>query len=190
MAERRSKRSWSRREFLALVVAQSCVRIAARAQDRNVAVGENDIKAAFLYNFAKFVEWPEEVLGLGVSFTVGVVGDPGVADALQGTLRDKTVRGHRFEVRYFAAPHELQICHMLLIGSTNKKDVQAVLNAVQGTPVLTIAHIEDFTHLGGIIELILENRKMRFEINAGAARKAGLKVSSQLLKLARSVQEG
>jgi YfiR/HmsC-like len=190
MGERRRKGSWSRRGFLALALGPCCRVARVWGQGRAGAVGEYEIKAAFLYNFAKFVEWPDQALVPGTPFTVGVVGDPDLADALQETMRGKNVRGHRFEVRHFAGPDDLQVCHMLFIGSVNKGDVQAILSVLRGTPVLTIAQVGDFTRLGGIIELSLENRKMGFEINAGVARKAGLKISSQLLKLARAVQEG
>lgn len=159
-----------------------------QAQSRQHAPGEAQIKAAFVYNFAKFVEWPDEAASPAAPLVVGVVGDPQLADVVDETLRDKNVRGRRFLVRHFASLDDLALCHILLVASQDKLAVQRSLHVARASPTLTIGEVQGFSDQGGVIELVLEDNKFRFEINAGAARRGGLKVSSRLLRLARSVK--
>jgi hypothetical protein len=104
------------------------------------------------------------------------------------TLRDKNVRGRQFLVRHFVSPENLALCHILLVASHDTVAVQRTLHAARASPTLTIGDLPGFADQGGVIELVLEDNKFRFEINAGAARRGGLKVSSRLLRLARSVK--
>jgi hypothetical protein len=151
-------------------------------------VGEAEVKAAFVYNFARFVEWPDEAQAPAAPMTVGIVGDRQLASLVEETLRDKTVRGRPFVVRHFPAPENLALCHILIIPLRDKLAVQRTLHVAENSPTLTIGEIPGFSEWGGVIELVLEENKFRFEINAGAARRGGLKISSRLLQLARSVK--
>lgn len=159
-----------------------------QAQSRQPAPGEAQIKAAFVYNFAKFVEWPDEAASPAAPMLVGVVGDPQLADVVGETLQGKNVRGHPFLVRHFPSPENLALCHILLVTSQDTLAVQRTLHTARASPTLTIGDLPGFSDQGGVIELVLEDNKFRFEINAGAARRSGLKVSSRLLRLARSVK--
>jgi YfiR/HmsC-like len=158
------------------------------AQSQQPALSEAQAKAAFVYNFAKFVEWPDEANSPGALLVVGVVGDPQLAALLDETLRNKSVRGRPFEVRLFASSEDLTLCHILVVVSGDKLTVQRILHVAQDSPTLTIGEFPGFSDWGGVIELVLQDNKFRFEINAGAARRGGLRISSRLLHLARAVK--
>lgn len=146
------------------------------------------IKAAFVYNFAKFVEWPDDTASPAGPMVVGVLGDPKLKAAFDETLRGKTVRGRSFIVRYFSSPDNIALCHILFVGLHDPEGVLRTLHVTERSPTLTIGEIRGFADDGGVIELVIENNQFRFEINAGSAREGGLKVSSRLLRLARSVK--
>lgn len=149
--------------------------------------GERQVKAAFVYNFAKFVEWPAHRSAHG-PLTVGIVGDPALAQAVADATRGKMVRGREIEVRYFPAPETLRACDILYVALSNRENTQLSIHAVKDLPTLTIGELEGFSDWGGMIEMFLEDHKFRFAINAGAAHRSGLKVSSRLLQLARTVK--
>lgn len=152
------------------------------------APNEAEVKAAFVYNFAKFVEWPDEGQSPAGPIGVGVLGDPHLKATIDESLRNKTVRGRGFDVRYFAAPENIVHCHILVVASKDKDSVQRTLHVARNSPTLTIGQLRGFADWGGVIELVLDGNQFRFEINAGSARRSGLKVSSRLLRLARSVK--
>lgn len=141
-----------------------------------------------MYNFAKFVEWPDDGASSPGPMVVGVLGDPHLKTTIDKTLASKSVRGREFQVRYFAAPENIILCHILFVASPDKERVQRTLHVALDTPTLTIGDLRGFSDWGGVIELVLEDNQFRFEINAGAARRGGLRVSSRLLRLARSVK--
>jgi len=183
--ETRGRRLRGRGGIACLVLGFACLP-AARCQQP--ALSEAQVKAAFVYNFAKFVEWPDQAHTQAEPIVVGVAGDPQLAAVVEETLRGKNVQGRRFEVRDFPSPESLSLCHILFVASHDKLNVQRTLHVTRNSPTLTIGEIRGFSDWGGIIELVLEENKFRFEINAGAARRGGLKVSSRLLRLARSVK--
>jgi hypothetical protein len=158
------------------------------AQARQLALNEDQVKAAFVYNFVKFVEWPDETQSVAGPFVIGVLGDTALTAHIADTVRGKAVRGRGFEVRHFTAPDDLIVCHVLFVVSPDQETVQRTLHVARNFPALTIGELRGFSEWGGVIELIVEDNKFRFEINAGAARQGGLKVSSRLLRLARSVR--
>jgi hypothetical protein len=152
------------------------------------APNEAHVKAALVYNFAKFVEWPDDANAAAGPLIVGVLGDPQLKAMIHETLREKSVRGRGFEVRFFAAPENVALCHILLVASGDKDSAQRTLYAAQDSPTLTIGQLRGFSDWGGVIELVIEGNQFRFEINAGTARRGGLKLSSRLLRLARAVK--
>jgi YfiR/HmsC-like len=172
--------------FARLALALACLPATQLAQ---TALDETRVKAAFIYNFAKFVEWPNEASAPTAPMLVGVVGDPELAAVVNQTLRDKRVRGHSFEVRQFSSEQDLALCHILIVASRDEDSVQSILHVARAAPTLTIGEVPGFSDWGGVIELALEGNKFRFEINTAAARRGGLKISSRLLRLARAVKE-
>lgn len=158
-------------------------------QNQAQEASEYAVKAAFLYNFAKFVEWPPGAFGHnGAPLIVGVVGDDPFGSALDQTIQGKSVNGRQLTVRRFSGGQDLRECHILFISSSERKRLSQILDSIRGAGVLTISEMDQFNQQGGIINFILERGKVRFEINTGAAESARLKLSSKLLALARSVR--
>ncbi len=150
----------------------------------------SQVKAAFLFNFAKFVEWPpgtfandQAAIILGVSDR-----DPlaGALEALQG----KVVQGRRLEVRRCRGPEDLRKCQIFFASASERSGLPQIMSSLRNSPVLTVTdEVDNFAKLGGIINLIVAEDKIRFEISLNNARRSGLKISSQLLKLAITVEE-
>ncbi len=144
------------------------------------------MKAAFVYNFAKFVEWqtPNQVNAADVKICVaGVDGD---LAASMGGLEGKPVQSRTVSIRREPKVGDLDACQILLVGA----GARPLAELSRGKPgLLTVSDMKGFAAAGGIIELFAEDGKMRFEINLGAAQRAGLRISSQLLKLAKVTPE-
>ena len=147
---------------------------------------ENQVKAAFIYNFAQFVEWPDDAfLGNGAPFVIGVLGDPGLQGELERTLKGKTAGGREFSVRYFARVSDLTRCHILFIGAAEQGRAAEILQKVNHQGTLTVGDFDGFTAASGVVRFMTEDNKLRFEVNVDAANDERLRVSSKLLKLAR-----
>ncbi len=151
------------------------------------AAPEYLIKAAFLFNFTKFVEWPPEAFKDGSSpVNLCILGKDPFGEALR-SIRDKTVKGRRLSVRYVSRSEEITGCHILFIGASEKENLRQIMGFLKGSPILTVSDTEKFVERGGIINFIMVENKIKFEINPDAAQQCGLKISSQLLKLAKIV---
>ena len=144
------------------------------------------VKAAFLYNFAKFTEWPSR--GSDASLTLCVVGDPQVAAALLETARSQRIGAHPVEAKAMASDALLHSCDLLFISSTETRRAATMLDSLSRLPVLTVSDGRDFARSGGTIELFVESGRMRFLINTDAADRAGVRLSSRLLSLAKIVR--
>ena len=148
------------------------------------------LKAAFLYNFANFTEWPANVLAPGQRLSLCVIGDNAVADALEQTIKGRGVDNHELTVTIIkAADSGILSCHLLYVGGIDAKRTDQLLFALSGTSVFTVGDGDRFAELGGVAQLILENGRMRFGVNVEAARRAHLKISSKLLSLAKIIKD-
>ncbi len=148
------------------------------------------VKAAFLYNFAKFVEWPPGAFAdAGAPIVLGYFpGDP-MAAALEG-LRGKVIQGRRLEVKRSRSLEDLKRCQIFFASSSERPALPQILGGLRNSPVLTITdEVDNFAQLGGIINLILVEDKIRFDICVPNAQQSGLKISSQLLKLAKTIYD-
>lgn len=151
---------------------------------------EYEVKAAYLYNFAKFVEWPAETFKDGSEpFVIAVVGRDPFGTALDQILAGKTVNGHPVAIRRVADAAQARGAHIVYLAAPEGGTVPLVLRRISRDGVLTVGDGRDFAAQGGIIGFRTEHRRVRFDINPHRAERAGLKVSSQLLKLARIVEE-
>jgi hypothetical protein len=149
------------------------------------AHSENEIKSAMLYNFAKFVEWPAGALGEGgAAVVVGVWGDDQLVPVLEAALRNKNVDGHPIMVRRLGPGADPKSCAVLYVGSSDRKEIVRIVQSVGRSPVLTIGERVQFSRLGGVIAFLRDGNRIRFEINADAAERVGIQVSSKLLRLA------
>ncbi|HEV2692306.1 MAG TPA: YfiR family protein [Verrucomicrobiae bacterium] len=155
----------------------------APAQD--AAPTEYQIKAAFLYNFAKFVEWPETAFGSPTSpIIIGVLGDNVFGDNLAKTIANKAINNRPLLFKEYHSVLEATNCHILFISASEKSKFSKIMEGLHGTSVLTVSETPDFIEAGGMINFVLEANKIRFQINDDVAKKAGLKISSKLLSLA------
>jgi len=168
------------------LAAQESAQAQAKAEDRT---REYRIKAAFLYNFAKFTEWPAgSFADPQAPLRICVYGDDPFGDALE-SIAGKTVRGRPVEVDRLDALSAGEPCHLLFISESEAPNLPRILAALQRRPVLTVADIPGFAGAGGIINLkVNKEDKIRFEINVAKARLAGLRLSAKLLSLAEIAQ--
>ncbi len=152
-------------------------------------VSEHQVKAAFLLNFTKFVEWPETAFGDGHSpIAICVLGEDPFGSALDQIVEGEVVEGRRVIVRRIKEPPVAKQCQVLFV-SPVIKDVSQILTS-GGTGILTVGEGSDnFLREGGVISFVVENRHVRFDINQSAAETEGLKLSSRLLRVARSVEK-
>jgi hypothetical protein len=145
---------------------------------------EYQIKAAFIFNFAKFVEWPAAAFAKASSpMVVGVLGENPFHDALEKTIRNKTVDEHPVIIMQFRSATDATNCHILFISSSEKARLPQILKQLNGSSVLTVGEMPGFIEAGGMINFVLEGTKIRFQINNDAANSVGLKISSKLLNL-------
>src|SRR5262249_43502402 len=136
---------------------------------------------AFLYNFAKFIQWPDSASQTSTNvFVIGVVGDDPFGPLLKDTVEGKSVNGGRLRIRYFKRNEAVSDGHILFITRSEKENSANVLAGLKGRSVLTVADFDGFAHHGGMINLFVAGKSVRFEINVEAAEQAGLKVSSKL----------
>jgi YfiR/HmsC-like len=150
------------------------------------ASNEYQVKAAFLYNFAKFVDWPAEAFGdRNAQLVICVVGDDPFGGALDQAINGKSIGGRSLAVRRLKWGQELRSCHVLYISSSERKRLAQIIQSLRGASVLTVGEMGEFAQQGGIINFIWEANKVRFEINSQGSDQARLKISSKLLSLAK-----
>jgi len=147
-----------------------------------------ELKAAFLFNFAKFAEWPADVISLNSSLVLCVAGDGAVADALDKTVRGHQIDGHSVVIARGKAD-SLPTCHLIYTAGLDAKETVRLLDSLKGLAVFTVSDREQFAQLGGVAYFFVENGKMRFAINQDAAQRAHLTLSSKLLSLAKLVKD-
>ena len=146
------------------------------------------VKAAFLYNFAKFAEWPD--LAAGAPIVVCIVGNEEIATAFVQATRGRNISGHPLDVWRLREPDTWRVCNMLFIADADAGRAARGLGAIATRPILTVSDREGFSQTGGIVEFYLEGGRMRFAINADAAERSGLHLSSRLLGLAKVTRNG
>jgi len=149
---------------------------------------ECEIKAAFLYNFTKFVDWPERTFAnADAPIVIGVFGESPCAQELERLTKDRKVNGRTLVVRRIASAAEAKVTQLLFVGSAQEAQFAGLEPAIESLPVLTVGESPRFVTLGGAIDFVPQGDKIRFEINIDAAEHAGLKISAQLQKLATVV---
>jgi hypothetical protein len=181
---------WATLLLLASVVLGLSIQSAAVGLALAETDTEGAIKAAILYNFTKVIRWPHETpldaQRDTTHFILGVVGG-GSADIPFESIAGKRVGTKPVEVRQVDEPQDLLSCQMLFISPSSDKELEAILEQLQGSDILTVSEINDFAKRGGMIELTRRRNRIRFLINVTAAEQANLNISSQLLKIAEIV---
>jgi hypothetical protein len=155
---------------------------------RSQTLRENQLKAAFILNFARFTEWPADAFAATNSpLIVGVLGTDSFTPILAETVHNESVQGHPLKVEHYRTLAELKACHILFISVTESARLTQVLNAVKDRPVLTVSEIEDSAYRGVIIRMYNQNNRIQLRINLPAAKEARLSLSSKLIRVAAEV---
>ena len=151
---------------------------------------EPALKAALLYNFALFTEWPADVLAPGAPLLLCVMNDRGVSTMLVDLTRGRTIDGHKLVVSSMKPDSPgLEDCRVLFTSGLDASRAAALLLAVDGKPVLTVSDVDGFAERGGVAGFFVEKGSMRFAINLAAAQRAGIRLSSKLLSFAKIVKD-
>ena len=151
---------------------------------------EYQVKAAFLFNFAKFVDWPRGTYASPrAPFAICILGKDPFGGALDEVLAGKAMQNHPVSVLRLKDRWEGRRCQIIFVSSSETRNYPEIIEALRGSSVLTVGETGGFAALGGTIEFTIENDRVRFAINPEAARRAGLKCSSRLLALARIVHD-
>ncbi len=191
--------------FVVIALALLVVPIVPRARADSAKSKEYQIKAAFIYNFIKFVDWPEEKMAdSNEPIIIGIIGKDPFGRVFE-PIKNKKVKNRIVVIKRFKSFEEikklgehdkaefdrninyLRKCHLLFVCSSEKDKVKEVLALVKDHSVLTVADTKGFLEFGGIINFLMVDKKVRFEINVTAAKKSKLKISSKLLRLAKRV---
>ena len=183
----RSARGWCwgpRLRSALVVTALACLARTAHAS----AIAEYDLKAAFLFNFTQFVEWPVEAFsGATEPFTIGILGDDPFGHTLDEVVAGETVRNRKLVVRRYRTVEQIEACHILFISSSETSRLGHIIERLGRRSVLTVGETRDFTTHSGMIAFDLSKRRLRLRVNVAAATDAGLTISSKLLRQAERV---
>lgn len=146
---------------------------------------EYEVKAAFLYNFAKFTQWPQDVFPDTASpILIGILGVDPFGSTLDAAIEGRSVAGRPIAVKRVRTAEEAQACHILFISRSERAKIALIIAALKDSPVLTISESDNAALHGVMINFVLDRNRVRFEINAKSAFRARLNLSSQLLRLA------
>ncbi|MGA8438726.1 MAG: YfiR family protein [Candidatus Sulfotelmatobacter sp.] len=150
---------------------------------------EYQVEAAYLYNFGRFVEWPAKGANAPGSFTICVLGEDPFGQALDATLAGETIGNLKVTARRISSPQMSADCQILFISSSEANRLNKIIEALDKNAVLTVSDIPQFSQRQGMIQFVLEENRIRFEVNLTATQRAGLTLSSELLKVATAVRK-
>ena len=168
-----------------IVCISSCVPNAHAQSKPN----EYQVKAAYLYNFGRFIEWPTSVTpAKGDPFTICVLGQDPFGPALNTALADEAINGQNVVARRIPSPQAAVNCRILFISASEGDQLKQILAILGDASVLTVSDLPQFTQHGGMVQLVLDGNKVRFEVNLTPVERAHLAMSSQLLKVAVNVR--
>jgi hypothetical protein len=163
----------------AAIASLLLIQSSASAQD----VTEPALKAAFIYNFAKFTEWPTDAAPAQEPFVLCVLGDTAVGDALVQAVKARVLAGHSMSVSIMTPGGPPRKCHLLYVSGVTAGQAAQLVAGLRDVPVLTISDLEGFTELGGIARFFFEHGQLRFSVNLESAERVHLHMSSKLLAL-------
>jgi hypothetical protein len=172
--------------FLILIaIAPQCL-FSSNAASGEPVVTEYEVKAAYIFNFAKFVDWPSNVFPARNSpIIIGIIGDDEFGTLLGNIVKGKTIQERTIVVRPLKWSADFNSCHIVFIGASEQKQLKQIADNLHDRPVLTITEAEEDLQAKGIMNLIVEGGKVQFKIDIAGAEKAHLQISSKLLRLAR-----
>lgn len=183
----RSLRVWRRPSAVVVLFAFLFVPVLQAQQSK---VSEYQVEATYLYNFGRFVQWPPNgAAAKGDSFSICVLGQDPFGSTLDSTLAGETLEGKPLKVKRISTPRDAGECRILFISSTEENHLREILAALDESCTLTVSDMPAFSRRGGMIQFVLEDNKVRFEINLAKAETAKLTLSSELLKVATAVRK-
>lgn len=150
---------------------------------------EYQVEAAYLYNFGRFVAWPSNNSESAHSFTICVLGQDPFGPALDATVAGETIAGKNVVAKRISAPQESVDCQILFLSAAEAGRLKKVMESLDKGAVLTVSDIPQFSQRGGMIQFVMEGNRVRFEVNLAATQRAGLTLSSELLKVATVVRK-
>lgn len=184
--------SWWRLHRLAgiITIASSVVFVVSPSQGQQPIASEVRVKAAYLYNFGKFVEWPQSnMTEQDQSFEICVLGADPFGPTLDAALARGSIDGKNVAAKRISKPQDIDSCRILFISASEEGHLKEVLATLDKASVLTVSDIPRFSQRGGMIGFILDGNRVRFDVNLASAQSARLTLSSELLKVATNVRK-
>lgn len=169
--------------FLALLACTACV--PSQSGARSVHASQSDVEAAYLYNFGKFVRWPASASSHGLN--ICILGHDPFGTTLDRIVAGEQIDGHRIAVTRLPDTRGIQSCSIVFIDSSEAPRLADAMSTLSALPIMTVSDMADFLDRGGMIQFVVKDDRVRFEVNLEAADKRGLALSSQLLKVAVAV---
>ena len=174
---------------LAIAIAIAVVAAAGAVASAQTMLSEAQAKAAFILNFARYVEWPERVFPTrDAPLLICLLGRDGLGSAVTA-LESRQVQGRAIAVRRVASVDEMRACQVVFVGESEERRLALTLRGLAGQPILTVSDLDGFIDAGGAIGLVHGDGRLQFEVNRQALEQAQLKASSNLLKLARNLAD-
>lgn len=171
------------------LVACALIMSAPTALAQEMSPSERALKAAFILNFARFVDWPEKAFkDEKEAFVLTIAGDDPFKDELSKVFEGQTIRGRPIKVEHVKTIEDIEECHLVFLSESLQDKLPELLKKMGKRPVLTVSDAPDFAKKGGMFQLYLDGKRLRFKINVRAADSNGLKVSAKLLKLGDLVE--
>jgi hypothetical protein len=174
-------------QFLALALVWALLAVSITQGQQKPS--DYQVKAVYLYNFGRFVEWPSKIpAAKGDSFTICVLGEDPFGSTLDATLAGETIGGKNIVAKRISSPQESVNCQILFLSAAEAGRLSKIMESLDKAPVLTVSEIPQFSQRGGMIQFVVEGNRIRFEVNLTATQRAGLSLSSELLKVATAVR--
>lgn len=183
---------WKRRRLVLaaamLCIAMTCYGTGLRGDQQKASAYQ--IEAVYLYNFSKFVEWPaSEKTTKTDPFNICILGEDPFGAVLDATLSGENIQGANLAARRIAEPRDAAGCKIVFVSISEESRLKGVLGELEGANVLTVSDIRDFSQRGGMIQFVVADGKVRFEVNVKNAADAGLTFSADLLEVALAVRK-
>ncbi len=182
-----SSRTFSRPSLTALALASVLIAVPC-LQAQGAKPTDYDVKAVYLYNFGRFVEWPSSVIAKSDVYNICILGQDPFGPALDATLAGETIGGKNISAKRISTPQEAVDCQILFMSAAEENQLNRIIEALDKGAILTVSDMPRFSRRGGMIQFVVEGKKVRFEVNLTAVQRAGLTLSSELLKVATAVR--
>jgi len=184
-----SRRAWLIPRLASRVCALAALAMLATALGQPAhAVTQADVEAVYLYNFGKFVTWPSDQASGSAPFVICTLGNEEFRSALDALAASETLQGRKIAVRHLTSIAAVDGCHILFVAHSEAAHLAKDLNAIKLKPILTVSDTSAFLDHGGMVQFVVQDKRVRFAVNLQTAQQAHLTVSSELLKVAVSVQ--